>query len=168
MSGPTLALLRTYLAAHTQDSEGANVSLDALHESFSQWCRMRGHDAGSPRSLETAMGYAGFQPTRLDLGARGFRGLYISNSDVTPSSRDAGRPSGLSHHLTSLGLAGLHLEMVSGHVASLAARTATDTAMVGQYAGELENQSMARDAFRAELERVTGLPADLIERRLAL
>jgi hypothetical protein len=40
--------------------------------------------------------------------------------------------------------------------------------MVRQYVEELENQSIARDAFRAELERVTGLPADLIERRLAL
>ncbi|ETI62994.1 hypothetical protein C100_14875 [Sphingobium sp. C100] len=58
--------------------------------------------------------------------------------------------------------------MVSGHVASLAARTAGDTTTVGQYVEELENQSIARDAFRAELERITGLPADLIERRLAL
>ena len=71
-------------------------------------------------------------------------------------------------HLSSLGLAGLHLEMAAGHVASLAARAAADTALVGQYVEELENQSIARDAFRAELERVTGLPADLIERRLAL
>lgn len=74
----------------------------------------------------------------------------------------------MSAHLSSLGLAGLHLEMVTGHVASLAARTVADTTIVGQYADELENQSIARDAFRAELERVTGLPAALIERRLAL
>lgn len=73
-----------------------------------------------------------------------------------------------SAHLSSLGLAGLHLEMVTGHVASLAARTAVETTIVGQYVQELENQSIARDAFRAELERITGLPADLIERRLAL
>jgi hypothetical protein len=73
-----------------------------------------------------------------------------------------------SAHLSSLGMAGLHLEMVTGHVASLAARAAQDGALVDQYSEELDNQSIARDAFRAELERVTGLPADLIERRLSL
>lgn len=71
-------------------------------------------------------------------------------------------------HLSSLGMAGLHLEMVTGHVASLAARASQNTSLIGQYSEELENQSIARDAFRAELERVTGLPADLIERRLSL
>ena len=71
-------------------------------------------------------------------------------------------------HLSSLGLAGLHLEMASGHAASLAARTATDPQLVGSYDMALFSQRHARDAFRAELERVTGLPADLIERRLAL
>lgn len=71
-------------------------------------------------------------------------------------------------HLSSLGMAGLHLEMVTGHVSSLAARAAQNTSLVDQYSEELENQSIARDAFRAELERVTGLPADLIERRLSL
>lgn len=74
----------------------------------------------------------------------------------------------MSGHLSSLGLAGLHLEMVAGHVASLAARAATDGALIPRYEGELENQSIARAAFRAELERATGLPADLIERRLSL
>ncbi|SCW77345.1 hypothetical protein SAMN02927924_02789 [Sphingobium faniae] len=74
----------------------------------------------------------------------------------------------MSGHLTSLGMAGLHLEMVTGHVASLAARAAQDTALLDQYSEELDNQSIARDAFRAELERVTCLPADLIERRLSL
>lgn len=71
-------------------------------------------------------------------------------------------------HLSSVGLAGLHLELVSSTVNSLAARAATDGALVDQYDRELENQSHARAAFRAELERVTGLPADLIERRLSL
>lgn len=71
-------------------------------------------------------------------------------------------------HLTSLGLAGLHLEMVTGLVNSMAARAATDRSVLAEYDAELENQSMARDAFRAELERVTGLSSDLIERRLAL
>lgn len=71
-------------------------------------------------------------------------------------------------HLSSLGMAGLHLEMVTGHVSSLAARAAQNTSLVDQYSEELENQAIARDAFRAELERVTGLPADLIERRLSL
>ena len=64
--------------------------------------------------------------------------------------------------------AGLHLEMVTGHVSSLAARAATDAALIGQYTEELENLVLARDAFRAELERITGLPADIIERRLSL
>lgn len=74
----------------------------------------------------------------------------------------------MSGHLSSLGLAGLHLEMVSGMVNSVAARVAGDSKLIGQYDEQLENQSIARDAFRAELERVTGLPAALIERRLAL
>lgn len=76
-------------------------------------------------------------------------------------------------HLSSLGLAGLHLEMVSGQVNSIAARLACQRDgsapdLLGQYDEQLENQAIARDAFRAELERLTGLPADLIERRLSL
>lgn len=76
-------------------------------------------------------------------------------------------------HLSSLGLAGLHLEMVTGRVNSIAARLAcprdgSAAPLVVEYDEQLEHQSIARDAFRAELERVTGLPADLIERRLAL
>lgn len=78
------------------------------------------------------------------------------------------RPRGPSMHLSSLGLAGLHLEMVSGMVNSLAARAASDRTLLGQYEEQRDKHSIARDAFRAELERMTGLPADLIERRLAL
>jgi hypothetical protein len=78
------------------------------------------------------------------------------------------RPRGTPMHLSPLGLAGLHLEMVSGMVNSLAARAASDGSLLPQYEEYRENQSIARDAFRVELERMTGLPADLIERRLAL
>ncbi|WIW88991.1 hypothetical protein K3M67_03135 [Sphingobium sp. V4] len=83
------------------------------------------------------------------------------------------RPRGQSAHLSSLGLAGLHLEMVSSHVNSIAGRLGgnrdrSEPSLIAQYDEELEKQSIARDAFRAELERMTGLPADLIERRLSL
>ncbi len=74
----------------------------------------------------------------------------------------------MTAHLSPLGMAGLRLEMAAGHVSSLAARAASDNTLVGQYVEELEKQTLARDAFRAELETLTGLPADLIERRLAL
>ena len=70
--------------------------------------------------------------------------------------------------LTSLDLAGLHLETTVATVASIAARAATDGALIPSYHAAMENRSIARAAFRAELERATGLPADLIERRLSL
>jgi hypothetical protein len=108
------------------------------------------------------MGYAGHNLTRLDLGARGFRGIYKK------APLDHAENRCRSGHLSSLDLAGLHLEMVSGMVNSLAARAQGDGALVGQYEEQLENQSHARDAFRVELEHMTGLPADLIARRLSL
>lgn len=75
---------------------------------------------------------------------------------------------GPTAHLSSLGLAGLHLELISSTVNGLAARSAGDSALVNQYQVQLEKQTHARDAFRAELEHTTGLPADLIARRLSL
>ena len=67
-----------------------------------------------------------------------------------------------------LGLAGLHLEMANARVASAAALAHADSSLVPHWHSALEKRANARAAFRAELERVTGLPSELIERRLAL
>lgn len=156
-----MSVVRAFLSECTTAAEGSNVLASRLFDHFTTWCDARGHSAGGIRQFTKSMGYAGFGASRLDLGSRGFRGIYI-----TGHGREIEKP--LLQHLSTLGLAGLRLEMAAGHVTSLAARAASDTTLVGQYVGELENQSIARDCFRAELERCTGLPADLIERRLAL
>ena len=167
MSGPLLEDLRTFLAECTMKHDAANVSLTELARGYSRWASERGRENCSVAQFARSMEYLGYRPTFI-LRSKCYEGFYVRAHELwkpSPRLQDA-RPT--SSHLSSLGLAGLHLEMVSAHASSLAARAASDTALIGQYTEELENQSIARDAFRAELERLTGLPADLIERRLAI
>ncbi len=63
-----------------------NVATVSLFDCFTLWCRGRGINEGTIRVFIKAMGYAGHQVTRLDLGARGFRGLYVS---APPQALDA-------------------------------------------------------------------------------
>lgn len=157
--------LRDFLAACTERRVDGMVTLKRVERYYGRWAVEQGRPQACAKEIVTAMGYAGHR-LQLSGGERMFGGIELLPSEFQVATPP--RPAATNHHLSSLGLAGLHLEMVTGHVASLAARTAADTTIVGQYADELENQSIARDAFRAELERITGLPAALIERRLAL
>ena len=112
MSGPIMPVLRAFLADCTAKADGSNVLARSLLDRFNTWCEARGHPPVTIRQFVRSMGYAGHRICRLDLGSLGFRGIYISGggSEV---------PTPYRHHLSSLGLAGLHLEMASGHVASL-------------------------------------------------
>jgi hypothetical protein len=76
-------------------------------------------------------------------------------------------------HLSSLGLAGLYLEFMAARAACnagsiLSAANQDRVAAVDDYGTRLEKLATARAAHEAELERLTGLPADLIRRRLSL
>lgn len=166
--------IRAFLAECTQQHPAANVSVDRLALAYARWAARHGREGCTADQVRVAMGYAGHHPRKI-VSAECYEGFHLLTRELyesgprlqepgTPVARDR---SGASH-LSSLGMAGLHLEMVSGLVNSMAARAATDRSVLTEYDAELENQSIARDAFRAELERVTGLPADLIERRLAL
>lgn len=88
-----------------------------------------------------------------------------SVADTAPVPSAATDPTG---HFSALGLTGLRLDLAASTATGLAARCHYDPSLVADYEQRLGELDHYRDAFAAELERVTGLPASLIARRLGL
>lgn len=167
--------LRAFLAECTEKHPAANASVERVAQAYSRWANQHGRERATPDEIKVAMGYAGYE-SRVILRTKSkcYEGFYLLARELHEAGPRFNEPDTVAlrergaSHLSALGLAGLHLEMVSGLVNSMAARAAKDRSVLAEYDAELENQSIARDAFRAELERITGLPANLIERRLAI
>lgn len=91
-----------------------------------------------------------------------------TDGDMTASLDRPAEPAPATGHAAPLGLIGLRLEVAASTVNSLAVRAHQDPSLIGDYELRLDELDHYRDAFAAELERVTGLPATLIARRLGL
>jgi hypothetical protein len=91
-----------------------------------------------------------------------------TDKDAGPALDRPAEPATAIGHLSTLGMVGLRLDVAASTVNSLAARAHQDPSLIGDYEQRLDELDHYRDAFAAELERVTGLPASLIARRLGL
>ena len=91
-----------------------------------------------------------------------------TDGDMSARLDRPAEPAPATGHAAPLGLIGLRLEVAASTVNSLAARAHQDPSLIGDYEQRLDELDHYRDAFAAELERVTGLPATLIARRLGL